>query len=585
MGRFAVCFLVVALGLLAPVPAEAYTPFLSTGGKSVRWAGNAKFNLAGYPRNNSGLSETDLFGAVARGLLRWQNAAQGAFRFDYWQGTDLNVYERSVEYDGLSALHFTSYDAPGTTRLGRNVLGVTQVWYKPDSGEILEADVVLNDTDYQFTLDPKDTTGPSYYPNGGAYGRPRVYLENVLTHELGHAVGISHSGVMESTMLPMEAPEQSYLGCDDQVAARAVYGVGGARLQGRVLAPNGQPMFGANVVAVSLSRGAAYASALSGPGGEYVIEGLEAGGYVMMVEPFPGTAESLSTFFTGMNTNVCSGRAFSRTFVRASEIGGDGALAQVNVEAGQSAHLGDVRVECTTGAAVSSSTAYPSTVAPQRFEFVGGVGAFVDRFNAGVSRQFRFSHSGGALSFATVAFGIYSPVDPQLEILDAAGATVAQSQRYDDTFVSSTGYRNYDARVNVGSLAAGEYQVRVRVASVSTMSMPAGQAAGDSVPFAILVGLAGRAPTAGAELGRCRVADSSGYQSPGGNPPRANVSGGGVGFCGRVERVQTRYERRMGPPAEGTAVGAIAGWFLPWALMLAAVRFLRTRVARRTVET
>ena len=579
MGQSHLLSISVAL-LFSPLAAHAYTPFLSSSGKGVHWAANSRFNLAAYARNNSALSESDLFGAVTRGLQRWQAAAQGGFHFDYWQGTDLNIYERTVEYDGLSALHFTSYDPPGTSRQSRSVLGVTQVWYQPESGEILEADVILNDIDYQFTLDPKDTTGPSYYPNTGAFGRPKVYLENVMTHELGHAVGVSHSGVMESTMLPLEGPEQSHLSCDDQAAARSIYGAGGARLQGRVTGPSGQVIFGANVVAVSLARGSAFASGISGPNGEFEIEGLEAGQYVLMAEPYPGSAESLSTFFNSMNTVLCGGRPFSRTFMR--DGGGGAGLAIFALGSGHSVAIGDIRAECASGASVTSSTAYPGTESQDRLSFAGGVAALVDRFYAGVPRQFRFNHPGGSVSFATVAFGIYSPVDTQLELLDALGSSVAQSQRFDDTFISSTGYRNYDARVNVASLAAGEYQVRVRVAAVSSAAMPAGQMASDSVPFSIVTGLQGRTPVPGPDLGRCRSSENFGaYQSPGGNPPRVSVDGN-VGFCGRVEKVETGFERRMGRP--GAGLGAIAGWFLPWALMLGAVRFLRGRVARRTVK-
>src|ERR1044071_2272309 len=74
--------------------------------------------------------------------------------------------------------------------ISSNVLGLTQVWYNADTGQILEADTVLNDRDFLFTTDPRDTSG--YGAGGSSFtaGRTRVYIENVLTHEFGHSFGL-----------------------------------------------------------------------------------------------------------------------------------------------------------------------------------------------------------------------------------------------------------------------------------------------------------------------------------------------------------------------------------------------------------
>src|SRR5205085_9974288 len=127
------------------------------------------------------------------------------------------------------------------------------------TGRILETDIVLNDLNFRFSTDPRDTSG---YGSGGPPGRrggmSKVFIENVLTHELGHALGLSHSGGLQSTMLFMESPEQAHLGCDEAVAVHALYGGYDSKrgsLTGSVTSISGNPVFGAHVLAISRRRG------------------------------------------------------------------------------------------------------------------------------------------------------------------------------------------------------------------------------------------------------------------------------------------------------------------------------------------
>ncbi len=560
-------FLVIFIACIFPGVTWAYTPFLSSEGKSIRWKNDARFNLAGYPNNNSGVSASNLFAAVVKGLQRWNAASQGAIGFDYWQGTDLNVFERAVEYDGLSSLHFESNGTDGS-RLGPAIIGMTQVWYKPESGEILEADIVFNDLDFEFSLDPVDTTGPSYFVNRGVPGRPRVFLENVLTHELGHAVGLSHSGVMQATMLPIEASDQASLDCDDQAASRTIYGVGkGAKLRGRIVGPSGAAVFGAHVSAISLSRGSVFAGAITNPDGSFQIDGLEGGAYAISAEPYLSDAASLSTFFQSMNTSICGGRKFARTFLTESAASD---LVVLSLAGGQVADVGSVSVSC-------SPTAPADTA---ELTFRAGQSALVDQLSMGSSREYVFRHAGGRVEFSVIAFGLFSPMNTRLSLFTEARSPVSVTS-LDDRFSTPSGYRNYDASLSTAALPAGRYRLRLDASFLTSASMPAGHLGAESTHFFVISGRQGGPPS---ESSRCLMSDAfPEYRSPGGNPPRADVdTNGGLGFCGRIEQVDTRFERKMGPP--GARLGAIAGWFLPWAFMLVVVRVLRERASRRTVR-
>jgi MYXO-CTERM domain-containing protein len=82
-------------------------------------------------------------------------------------------------------------------------LAVTIVWRNGNSGEIYDADIMIND---------QRATG---FSAGGPYancpdtGCPSgvTDLRSVVTHEIGHFIGIGHSDVGESTMFSMNEPQ------------------------------------------------------------------------------------------------------------------------------------------------------------------------------------------------------------------------------------------------------------------------------------------------------------------------------------------------------------------------------------------
>lgn len=67
---------------------------------------------------------------------------------------------------------------------------LTTVWHRRSTGEILDADMEVN-----------EQRGPyGVCPDAGCVDRRTVDLENVFTHELGHYLGLAHSTEAEATM-------------------------------------------------------------------------------------------------------------------------------------------------------------------------------------------------------------------------------------------------------------------------------------------------------------------------------------------------------------------------------------------------
>jgi hypothetical protein len=77
------------------------------------------------------------------------------------------------------------YDVPGSTSL---IIALTTVTSNVETGEIYDADIELNTKDYPIVPVPSD--GPA-----GAFD-----LQSVLTHEIGHFLGLAHSPLPDAVM-------------------------------------------------------------------------------------------------------------------------------------------------------------------------------------------------------------------------------------------------------------------------------------------------------------------------------------------------------------------------------------------------
>jgi hypothetical protein len=232
--------------------------------------------------------------------------------------------------DGVNSICFDQADlafTPGVLAFTRAItadrIGVQAGSGTPatEVGEILDADIYFNPSDSHVAY-----ATPSALPSAAsAYD-----LESLLTHELGHALGFSHSAVWSAIMFPYAPAPGTFsgarptvlqpdgpLGDDDRTGLRILYpdaadSLHTGSIRGRILPanplslpafpPGVSGIFGSHVVAVDAESGAVLGATIGGwsctdPGptqfdGSYVLERLPVGHeYQVYVEPFNGAVD------------------------------------------------------------------------------------------------------------------------------------------------------------------------------------------------------------------------------------------------------------------------------------------------------
>jgi hypothetical protein len=294
-------FTAAALILGQSAPAFAYLKFgVPVHGQQVtlKWAQTPVryfVSNTGVP----GVSASDLQSALGRAFATWTAVPTASISYQLAGITSA----RPGSDDGASVLGFQS--RPDLDR----VLAQTSFLVDTATGALMESDIFFN------------SAFPWSVAAAGEAGR--YDLESIALHEIGHFSGLGHSALgetelistggrrvlsAEAVMFPIAYPSGSIaartLKADDIAGISDIYPDGDfsttdGSLSGSVT-KDGQPLFGAHVVAFNPATGLLVASFTLNAQGQFSIGGLSPGPYVVRVEPIDDA--ELDSFFDSSRT-------------------------------------------------------------------------------------------------------------------------------------------------------------------------------------------------------------------------------------------------------------------------------------------
>jgi hypothetical protein len=259
--------------------------------------------------------------------------------FDFWNsmtGTTAQLVETTYTITnpctdwldaGVHLIWFDETNCSGYFPGGSSTVALTPILFQ-NNGVILDADILFNGSGFNFTT--SDVAG-------------RFDVQDVGTHELGHLLGLDHSGWGGATMYPyvdQNVVLQRSISLDDERGMRDAYpnAVHG-RITGTVRRLSDNSVVSGAHVWVLDPNGCTVGATIANDAGVFIVAGLDADTYTVCAEPLDAPVSSI---------NIQSGRTIHTDFE-------DTIGTTVVVGAAQTVAYGDLLVDADVGISLGAA--------------------------------------------------------------------------------------------------------------------------------------------------------------------------------------------------------------------------------------
>lgn len=303
--------LLSAVAVLLAIPARSYLNGVtrpSGGGNPEmdRWDfGSFAVQWSLNPSRGSNISGSrSVANVMESSYATWRNAPNASLGIT--RGADTSQTQEGFNQDSANNINLICFVCSADFSEQPDSLAVTITTVSNRSGEpdghggntrfvgqILDSDILFNPN--------KD------FSTGSGSGQD---LQTVATHEIGHQLGLDHSGVVRAVMFPFAPDLLTTLAWDDVAGLSVAYPESSPDLRtgsisGMVNQAGGGGLFGVHVFAEPLSPSGfggsirpSPISNLTRPDGSYTIQGLPGGSYLVVAEPLdePVTNENVGNY-------------------------------------------------------------------------------------------------------------------------------------------------------------------------------------------------------------------------------------------------------------------------------------------------
>ncbi|MCO4793594.1 MAG: matrixin family metalloprotease [Bacteriovoracaceae bacterium] len=320
--------LFLILGIVFSLSVEAYVLTRGTGSSYVRWpTPSPGLTLYLNPSNNDGISDAEVLNIVNASAVEWNNSS--AVNIGVSTTTVSGIDGRNEIYFSNNSLYFT----------GSGVVGLTNISYREQDGAILETDILLNDSIYFFD----SSTLLSSDPNEN-------YLGNVISHEIGHMIGLGHSQVHDTTMFYKLYNGQHSLSSDDISGAQAYYpNTSNGIIKGKMIGSKELiGVIGVQVQAISASTGKVVSAALTEGDGTFAITGLNLNEQYFLYHKPLKVLDTLPGMYSDSRTDFCNaGSDYRGAFFQSCYNRDEGYPMGINVTSSSTVvNVGNVSIQC-----------------------------------------------------------------------------------------------------------------------------------------------------------------------------------------------------------------------------------------------
>lgn len=222
-------------------------------------------------------SDGDVLKAIKKSFAAWEAIANVKFEISFSDKLSISPPGKSGDKTSLISIAQTPENLLLFGKDSEEVSARTRVFFSR-KGTITEADIILNPYQ-QFSTD-------------GSIGT--YDLQAVLTHEIGHLLGLDHSTVIGATMQENQGKNGIYalpnfgarsLSPDDMVGIRGIYGANNETndccgiISGAISAKNNFSGDNFQIWLEEINSGRTITSVAADADGKFIVEGLDEGEY------------------------------------------------------------------------------------------------------------------------------------------------------------------------------------------------------------------------------------------------------------------------------------------------------------------